>query len=151
MVGVIKAAFVIEWFANIIKFFTRRPIKLLAERLEADLNKASKMIKTGATIVAKIARETDEIAEQVEKAAEKAEDFAEKVAEATEKIEEQIVEILDVLEGEKKVVISSFKIVDSEDEVAVKSTTISHDGNASTVTIETSIVNDSNRDKTIVP
>ncbi|MCO5563579.1 hypothetical protein L7F22_017224 [Adiantum nelumboides] len=144
MVNVIKAAFIFEWIGYLLRFVSKTPAKLLAQKIEDDLDRASKMVKSGASIVVKIAREADEFAEEVERIAERTEAIAEKVAKATETIEERIDEVLDVIEGEKKVVITSYKLVDNESKVAVKSTTIAKDDNTTVVTVEKSVVNDSN-------
>ncbi|KAI5061044.1 hypothetical protein GOP47_0024143 [Adiantum capillus-veneris] len=143
MINVIKAAFIFEWIGNLLRYLARTPIKLLAQKIEDDLDRAAKMVKTGASIVAKVAREADEFAEEVERIAERTEEIAEKVTKATETIEERIDEVLDVIEGEKKVVITSYKLVDNESEVALKSTTIAADDNKTVVTVEKSIVNES--------
>lgn len=151
--GIIRAAFIFEWIGGIIKFITKAPLKLLAERLEADLDKAAKMIKTGASIVVEVAKEADEIAEKVESVAERAGEIADKVAKTTDTIEERVDEILDVIEGEKKVVVTSYKLVDNQSEVAVTSTStsIAQDGKQSSISVQTSLVNDSSSDKTTSP
>eukprot|EP00250_Pteridium_aquilinum_P000670 c10798_g1_i2 orf=426-905(+) len=148
MVGVIKAALLFEWIGKVISFFTKAPIKLFAQKVEADLDRAAKMVKTGASLVARIAKEADEFAEEVERVAEQTEEVANKVAKATDTIEERIDEILDVIEGEKKLVVTSYKLVDNSSDVAVTSTTVEKkDDNQSIVTVETSVVHDSNLDK----
>ncbi|KAH7282886.1 hypothetical protein KP509_35G051500 [Ceratopteris richardii] len=98
LTNLIKAAFLVEWIGKLINFLAKTPAKMFAQKLEDDLDKAAKMVKTAAGIVASIARETDEFAEEVERIAEQTEKFAEKVSEVTEKIETEIDDILDVIE-----------------------------------------------------
>ncbi|KAH7282885.1 hypothetical protein KP509_35G051500 [Ceratopteris richardii] len=142
LTNLIKAAFLVEWIGKLINFLAKTPAKMFAQKLEDDLDKAAKMVKTAAGIVASIARETDEFAEEVERIAEQTEKFAEKVSEVTEKIETEIDDILDVIEGEKKLVVTSYQLVENENQAALQTTSIEKDDSKTIVIVESSVVSE---------
>lgn len=94
-------------------------MKLYAQRLEADLNKAAKMVKTGAYVVIEGVEETDKIIESVEQTIDQIKTIAEKVVKTTDVVEGRVDDVLDVIECEKKIAITSYKVEDNT-EVAIQ-------------------------------